>query len=235
MPGIGSLSRLLFLWRALLFRKPQRLIVIGDVHGCYEEARELIRLADRRKGRDRICFIGDLINKGPDSLGCFRMRKELNALCLMGNHEKKILDAARQPEPGGKYFQKLKREFKGDFSAMLESIAGLPYFIETPKFDLVHAGIAPSRSLRDTAPHDLINLRKVRTGRSGVPRPWFDCYDGKKTVVFGHWARLGGIVRDNVIGLDTGCVYGNRLRAVILPDREIIEVEAKEAYCPVET
>ena len=49
--------------------------------------------------------------------------------------------------------------------------------------------------------------------------PWFDVPDRKTadiTVVFGHWAALGLLMRDNLIGLDSGCVWGNRLSAVRL-------------------
>lgn len=63
---------------------------------------------------------------------------------------------------------------------------------------------------------------------------WFEFYRGPKLFVFGHWAQLGGIVRENVVGLDTGCVYGKKLSALILPDREIITVKAKSNYCPID-
>ena len=60
--------------------------------------------------------------------------------------------------------------------------------------------------------------------------PWYESYTGETTVVFGHWARPEPVVRENAIGLDTGCVYGGRLTAVILPERNLVSVPAKRAY-----
>ncbi|WP_206951394.1 symmetrical bis(5'-nucleosyl)-tetraphosphatase [Trinickia acidisoli] len=61
--------------------------------------------------------------------------------------------------------------------------------------------------------------------------PWFDAPDRRTadvTVVFGHWAALGLMLKDNLIGLDSGCVWGNRLSAVRLArlphEREVIQV-----------
>ena len=80
-------------------------------------------------------------------------------------------------------------------------------------------------------------------GQKSSLKSWFDFYTAKKLIVFGHWAALDGIIKDNVIGLDTGCVYGKKLTALILsdfasspnsPKREIVSVQAKKQYLTIE-
>ena len=58
--------------------------------------------------------------------------------------------------------------------------------------------------------------------------PWFDVPDRKTrqvTVVFGHWSTLGLLLRDNLVALDTGCVWGGKLTAVRLDDRALFQVD----------
>ena len=59
-------------------------------------------------------------------------------------------------------------------------------------------------------------------------------YKKKKRVIFGHWAAMGRIYRDNVIGLDTGCVYGGALSAYIVEEKAWVSVEAQRVYCPID-
>lgn len=65
-------------------------------------------------------------------------------------------------------------------------------------------------------------------------RPWFDHYPPdaaeRRTVVFGHWARMGLVVRDRLRGLDTGCVWGQRLTAWIAEEDRLVHVDAARAY-----
>ena len=59
---------------------------------------------------------------------------------------------------------------------------------------------------------------------------WYELYRLSKLVVFGHWAKRGLVIRKNVMGLDTGCVYGNQLTAVVLPEKTLFQVPAKQIY-----
>jgi bis(5'-nucleosyl)-tetraphosphatase (symmetrical) len=61
--------------------------------------------------------------------------------------------------------------------------------------------------------------------------PWFELADrhtADVTVVFGHWSALGLLLRENVIGLDSGCVWGGKLSAVCLDDRSLLQVDCPE-------
>jgi bis(5'-nucleosyl)-tetraphosphatase (symmetrical) len=77
-----------------------------------------------------------------------------------------------------------------------------------------------------------------KEGQLGTPSgymPWFDV-PGRKTaatpVVFGHWSTLGLTIRDNLIGLDTGCVWGGKLTAVCLDDHSVIQVDCPQHQKP---
>jgi bis(5'-nucleosyl)-tetraphosphatase (symmetrical) len=62
-------------------------------------------------------------------------------------------------------------------------------------------------------------------------QPWFDLADRKTadvTVVFGHWSALGVVLRPNLVGLDSGCVWGGKLTAVCLDDRALLQVDCPE-------
>jgi bis(5'-nucleosyl)-tetraphosphatase (symmetrical) len=61
--------------------------------------------------------------------------------------------------------------------------------------------------------------------------PWFDLPDRKTndvTIVFGHWSALGLVLRPNLVGLDSGCVWGGKLTAVCLDDRTLLQVDCPE-------
>lgn len=65
--------------------------------------------------------------------------------------------------------------------------------------------------------------------------PWFDV-PGRKSadtpVVFGHWSALGLLLRPDLIGLDSGCVWGGKLSAVCLDDRSLLEVDCPQYQRP---
>ncbi len=67
-----------------------RFIFIGDIHGCIDEFQELVRLVDVRP-EDRVCCLGDFMDKGPDPAGCVRFARESGFLSVLGNHEDKHL------------------------------------------------------------------------------------------------------------------------------------------------
>src|SRR5512138_2797540 len=84
---------------------PRRTIVVGDVHGCLEELDDLLVTAGYTPGKDRLVFLGDLLDRGPDPVGVVRRVRELGAECVLGNHEEKHLryaahEARRRDDPG---------------------------------------------------------------------------------------------------------------------------------------
>jgi hypothetical protein len=107
----------------------------------------------------------------------------------------------------------------------------LPFTIDLGSHLIVHAGVRPGVALDAQSPEDLTELRTLgedRTSREGVS--WYEVYDGEKTVLFGHWPALEPRRATRAKGLDTGCVYGNRLTAYILETGEFLSVGARRAY-----
>jgi bis(5'-nucleosyl)-tetraphosphatase (symmetrical) len=78
-----------------------RVIVIGDVHGCLEELRLLLRECSFDEETDILIFVGDLVNKGPSSVGVLRFVRDLTlrgiAYSVIGNHDEALLENALLP------------------------------------------------------------------------------------------------------------------------------------------
>lgn len=212
-----------------------RTIIIGDVHGCIDELNDLLALAEIDKKKDRIIFIGDLIAKGPASGAVYARYRKLGGSSVLGNHEFRLLQALDHGNGSSKFVTQFKKSFGKKFDAFVEDVREWPAWIETDEVIAVHAGLVPGRSAKSTAMEDLVTIRTWDGAGDDLQNPdnppWFEFYEGEKLVAFGHWARLGGVVRENVVGLDTGCVYGGKLSALVLPERKIISVPARKTYC----
>ena len=201
-------------------------IIIGDVHGCY---RELMDLLDKigPSSSDKVYFVGDLITKGPSNrevLDFLIEQKQMQT--VLGNHENALLMKYRsQPVVLKRSQKKTRKELGRKFNSYMKFVAKWPLMIKLPGDGLiVHAGIRPDISLNKQTAEDCTNIRTV----NGVP--WFEKYKGKKTIVFGHWVTERPIIRKNVIGLDTGCVYGGKLTALLWEKQKFVSVPARHDY-----
>jgi hypothetical protein len=211
--------------RAVRIRRVMaRTIIVGDVHGCVDE---LGRLLDEVApgASDRVLFVGDLIARGPDSLGVLALYRQVNGESVLGNHESKLLVAHRARQNGTKrprlsslHYALLHRLSDADW-ALLE---GLPLWRELPEQGLcvVHAGILPEQGVAAQDPWTLTHIRSIAPDGKPSPRhdhpPWAQAYRGEPHIVFGHNSRLGLQLWPSATGLDTGCVYGGRLTALVL-------------------
>jgi len=225
-------------WSRALGKHP-RLIVVGDVHGCLTELQELLRLADFQPG-DQVIFLGDLVAKGPDSAGVVHLAREIDAKAVRGNHDHEVvrwretiirgedpITVSAEHSRVGQQLSPLDHEF----------LRRSPWFINSPDlgFLFVHAGFMPGLRLSQQNPRLMMNMRSVLTdgtvtAKNVKDRTWANLWTGPETVVFGHDALRGLQVHDHAIGIDTGCVYGGRLTALILPENRFISVAAKKAY-----
>jgi serine/threonine protein phosphatase 1 len=68
-----------------------RLIAIGDIHGCHAEFAELLERVEPTAD-DQLVLLGDLVNRGPDSLKVIDLAKQHRAISLLGNHELRLLN-----------------------------------------------------------------------------------------------------------------------------------------------
>lgn len=198
-----------------------RHLVIGDVHGCLRELDDLLSAAAGRF--DAVVFVGDLVRKGPDSAGVVRRARELGALAVRGNHDQIFLDD--RPADAGMADE--------DWAWL----AALPWVLrlEAPGAIVVHAGFVPGTPPEEQDPQVLMNVRTLlpdgRPSRNGTGgTPWASTWTGPEHVYFGHDARSGLQIHPFATGLDTGCVYGGRLTAALLPSAELISVPARQAW-----
>lgn len=208
---------------------PKRTIIIGDVHGCIVELRKLLAAVEIMPSDEIIC-VGDLVRKGPDSASVLRWAMETpNLRCVLGNHDARLLFRwfeGQKPDRGTADWE-MRRQLGDSYNDAMQYIRSWPLYIEAGGFLVVHAGLDPRVStVRLQSPQDLMTIRVP----DGMHIPWYEAYTGDQIVVFGHWARNEPLIRPNAIGLDTGCVYGGRLTALILPERRLISVPAEKAY-----
>jgi diadenosine tetraphosphatase ApaH/serine/threonine PP2A family protein phosphatase len=212
----------------------RRTIVIGDIHGCYDE---LCALLERfaLDADDRVVCVGDLIVKGEKN------REVLDLLIgdgrfssVLGNHDRALLRYWRDCGVSLKDEQERARAElqtgKDRYAVYLES---LPLMIDLGSHLVVHAGVRPGVALRAQTIEDLTELRTLgedRTSREGTP--WYEVYNGEKMVLFGHWPSLKPRRAPHAIGLDTGCVYGHQLTGYVIETGELLSVQARRAYDP---
>lgn len=224
-----------------------RYILIGDVHGCREELDRLLDRLDLRYD-DRLHFVGDLVNKGPDSLGVLRRVAALIAchprsVCLAGNHEEKAIRYREQGRPLSGW----AAEANEDDWRFLES---LPLIHRIPELNviLVHGGFYPAwfemhgslgevpmawrydRGRRAQGMRRFLRVRRVDERGRPIPARharwedphWSELYDGREGFCyFGHDPQIKPptpLLAKHAIGLDTGACYGGRLTAAVLTE-----------------
>lgn len=213
-----------------------RTIIVGDVHGCIGELGRLLE-AVAIGAADRVLFVGDMVARGPDSLGVLALCRQVNGQSVLGNHESKLLAAHRarragtkRPRLSGLHYALLHQLQEADW-AQLEQ---LPLSLSLPEHGLsvVHAGILPEQSLSAQDPWTLTHIRSIDArGKPSVRHdlePWAAHYSGAPHIVFGHNSRLGLQLEPSATGLDTACVYGGSLTALVLEQGEHVPVDPSE-------
>lgn len=230
-------------------------LVIGDPHGCYDETLELI---DRHGDGRVVIFVGDLVDKGPRPHRVVELVKVLGAKCALGNHEdnhvRYAAHEARRRATGKKNPMKRDAAFKDTHSKLAESRLGLiPFMQSFPHFirlkyvgpqhsDVVvlHGGLLPGHTPESMDWKKIIRVRNVHvdgkfanldecSNDPSLPF-WTELYDGDDWIIYGHAPFLNPRVQNRTVGLDTGCVYGNRLTGIKLPEMELVQVDARREY-----
>lgn len=209
-----------------------RTIFIGDIHGCYDELTQLLEKL-RLQHDDRVFAVGDLTVKGPKSVEVLDLfANDSRFASVVGNHDLALVRHWRdQKSPLNQAQAKAFQELNTKDDRYFLYLASLPFFIDLGSHVVVHAGVRPGIRLEKQSSDDLVELRTLgedRTSREGTP--WYEIYEGRATVMFGHWPTPEPRLEKHAIGLDTGCVYGGQLTAYVLETREFVSVTAAESY-----
>lgn len=209
-----------------------RTIVVGDIHGCFDELCDLLDRSNLQK-QDRVIAVGDLIVKGPKSaevLDLFINDERFSS--VIGNHDRRLRQRWRgEMVPLTKDQRKTLKELEPRRDRYFEYLRSLPYTIDLDSYLVVHAGVRPGVPLKNQMASDLTEIRTMGADpsrRKGVA--WFEVYRGPQTILFGHWPRKKPQRAPFAIGLDTGCVYGGRLTAFIIETDELVSVPARHEY-----
>lgn len=210
----------------------KRTIVIGDIHGCYDELLALLEEI-RFDSSDQVIATGDLTTKGPKSREVLDLfSKDSRFASVVGNHDLALVRHWKDEGVKLKSRQQIVfDDLKTGAEVLLEYLASLPGYIELDSHIVVHAGLRPGVPFNQQELADLVELRTLgvdRTSRDGVP--WYDVYDDPKVALFGHWPAAKPRVAKAAIGLDTGCVYGYQLTGYIIETGEFHSVQAQAIY-----
>jgi bis(5'-nucleosyl)-tetraphosphatase (symmetrical) len=258
---------------------------IGDLQGCYKEFRQLLDMLTFDAVADRLWLVGDVVNRGPESLTLLRFVKSLgdSVVMVLGNHDLHLLMVAGgyAKQHGSDTFQDILNA--PDRDDLLDWLRKQRLMYVENNSVMVHAGLLPSWSiaqaemlakevesaLRGSQFHEFLShmygnqpdrwddsltgydrlrvvtnaMTRMRVSSSDgrmnfafkgqlkdIPTgylPWFEMphrVSQDVTVICGHWSALGLQIKDNLIALDTGCLWGGSLTAVRLEDREVFQV-----------
>uniref|UniRef100_A0A6U4FBZ3 Calcineurin-like phosphoesterase domain-containing protein n=1 Tax=Phaeomonas parva TaxID=124430 RepID=A0A6U4FBZ3_9STRA len=224
----------------------RRVIVVGDVHGCLGMLRELLEEKLRVDwDEDIVILAGDLVVKGPDSVGVVEYAMARNILTIKGNHDVKAIKAARawrkkKMEPPKKHYF-----VKNLTDAQIAWMGAQPYTITDvdKKILVVHAGLIPNKSLSKQSEKDMTTMRNIvhMDGPNPSPGqppvyavdhvdegvPWASLWEGARIgihVFFGHDSKRGLQLWPLATGLDTGACKGQSLTAAVMPGHTIVSV-----------
>ncbi|MFJ3089439.1 polynucleotide kinase-phosphatase [Streptomyces sp. NPDC086838] len=227
--------------------------IIGDIHGCRSELDTLLGKLGyvdgaHPEGRTAV-FVGDLVDRGPDSPGVLRrvmsMVADGNALCVPGNHENKLgryLKGRKVQLTHGlaETVEQLEREDANDpefRKRVAEFIDGLVshYVLDDGRLVVCHAGLPEKyhgRTSGRVRSHALYGETTGETDEFGLPvrYPWAEDYRGRAAVVYGHTPVPSTSWINNTICLDTGAVFGGRMTALRWPERELVDVPAEQVW-----
>jgi len=205
--------------------------VVGDIHGCLAPLKRLLEHLEPDLYRDRLLFVGDFIDRGPESrgvvdyvLGLMARYPAENIICLKGNHEAMFLDFLAGKDQdlflfngglgtlenywGNNWDQHTDLVLPPDHAHFYQE---LRLFYETEDYIFVHGGLKPGIPLEEQVEEDLCWIRGEFIASTD---------DFGRRVIFGHTPFKQPLILPNKIGIDTGLVYGNFLTCLKLPQMD---------------
>ncbi len=235
-------------WK-LLYGEWNRVVwIIGDIHGCKSE---LDQLLTEVPSRDSLIFLGDYIDRGPDSRGVIErvLSEASRSVFLMGNHERMMLDHFHNshdrfadwwlsPENGGmetlhSYGLKTNARWRDLPRKHRDFLENLATYHEELNFVAVHAGVNPHGPIEISQQHPE-DLLWIRGNWILHESDW-----AGKLIYFGHTPTRyfenqdeasTPVRRKRSIALDTGCVYGGALTAMEHPSGRVISIPSSHSW-----
>ena len=211
-----------------------KIFATGDIHGCLNKLEDLMDVVEADRDEDTLVFLGDYIDRGPDSFGVVEFVLNLqatyrNVVCLRGNHEDMFLDYVLKQKNRDLYFYNGGRYTLRSYSLdpdllpnesdiperHMDFFKPLPYYWETEDYIFVHAGLRPGRPLERQDKDDMVWIRGEFI---------FARCDFGKTVIFGHTPFSRPFVDACRIGIDTGAAFNGRLTCLELPAKRFHQV-----------
>ena len=236
--------------------------IIGDVHGCYDELRALLDTLGydvqatgetenpafqiTHPANRRLIFVGDLVDRGPNSPDCLRIAMaalRAGGLWTPGNHDDRLRRKLRGANVGMNHglletmsaIEKESDAFRTDVSTTISALVH-HYELDDGKLVVAHAGMKPEFQGRTSPVVKDFALYGQTTGETdgwGLPvrlHEWAAEYRGFAHVVYGHTATAEAEWVGKTICIDTGCVFGGKLTALRYPEKEIVSVPANRTW-----
>jgi serine/threonine protein phosphatase 1 len=213
---------------------------VGDIHGCLKQLQQLIELCemDAASHKSTFVFLGDYIDRGPDSRGVIDFLIDLQKwspdkiICLRGNHEDLLLSALDGEDAELNWLangadatlHSYRASRAVDLPAShVDWVRSLPLFHDDGQRFFVHAGVHPDRLLDQQRSRDLLWIREPFLSSDK---------DYGRLVVHGHTPIKSGTpeLRPNRLNLDTGAVYGRSLTAAIFDKHQLAPLSFIQAH-----
>jgi len=232
--------------------------LIGDVHGCADELEELLGLLGydvEWSGGDvhvtapagrMVVFVGDLVDRGPRTPDVLRiamaMAEQSSALCVDGNHDNKFArwtNGANVKTAHGLQVSvdQMAAEDPAFHARVRRYLAGLPPYLwlDGGRLVIAHAGLRQEMIGQSNGKIRSFALYGDTTGETDgfgnpVRRNWALEYRGEAAIVYGHVAAPEVQAVNNTWCIDTGCCFGGRLTALRWPERELVNVPARQVW-----
>lgn len=214
----------------------EKVFAIGDVHGCASELKLLLNKLPI-DSKTLVVFLGDYVDRGSQSREVIEtlisLKKSVPMVTLMGNHESMFLDFLKDPASeqaamfvynGGSATLASYGDNDGKYQvpdSHIEFLLGLDLYCEWKEYFFVHAGV-PEKPLKEMNAEDRQSFLWIRS-------PFLESgYHWEKMIVHGHTPVKEVEFTPHRIGLDTGCVFNNKLTALELPSKKLYSVAKRK-------
>lgn len=207
-----------------------KLIIYGDIHGCYDEFISIRNQINPQKNDIEVC-VGDIITKGKHSIKTLDFVIKNNIKSVLGNHEDKIIRYLKHQKSNKKNHIELNRDEQNIVNSLSEKhidfLQNLPLFLQFKDIIVLHGGIQNSIDLKNLSKRDkqkILHMRYLDENGEYLTYGqedensifWADIYNGNQGfIIYGHQLFNEPKKNNFALGIDTGCVYGNKLTAVL--------------------